>query len=45
VPAPEHYRFPDFASLVDRPADVVASLDAGIQGLARQVARNIKDQT
>jgi len=44
VPAPERYRFPDFASLVDRPADVVASLDAGIQGLAQRVARNIKDQ-
>ncbi|MEJ8853969.1 hypothetical protein WKW79_05285 [Variovorax robiniae] len=44
VPAPERFRFPDFASLVDRPAEVVASLDAGIQGLAQRVARNIKDQ-
>ncbi|WP_218508980.1 hypothetical protein [Variovorax sp. dw_308] len=45
VPAPERFRFPDFESLVDRPAEVVASIDAGIQGLAQQVARNIKDQT
>ncbi|MEJ8848764.1 hypothetical protein [Variovorax rhizosphaerae] len=44
VPAPERFRFADFASLVDRPAEVIASLDAGIQGLAQRVARNIKEQ-
>lgn len=42
VPAAERFRFPDYASLLDKTDEVVASYDAGVQAIAKKMAQNLK---
>lgn len=44
VPAPERFKFPDYAAVLERTQEIVASYDHGIDALAQRVARKLKEQ-